>query len=319
MLRSREEHGGEQRRADDEPTVSEVAASAALAGAAAPHRATTPESPTKRPLGVERAEPDAKMPPRKRPCVIDDSDEEAQPKLAVKRPRVIDDSDREAEGGASASEAEEAAEAVVSRRPRHVAGAMVASPICVEWHRVDRGKPHFCEQQLMYEGPATPFATDAVLDDALQGATDDTSCALDAANACLTQVVLTRDSVGVAAGPVDFGDSDGAPRKALRAAGFDLKATAIRRKKKQQQPTFETILGQRSGVFLVEFRWKLPGAGDWHAVAVNCDQRRVTCNTLGVVPFHCAEVINESAATHAWVTKQFYVRSVSRVFRVLRR
>ena len=94
--------------------------------------------------------------------------------------------------------------------------------------------------------------------------------------------------------PVSFDNPNERPRGALRAAGFDLKALV---RAKKRQPTFETILGQRSGIFLVEFYWRKPGARDWHAVAVNCDQRRVICNTLGVVPFHRPEVVNESADT----------------------
>ena len=94
---------------------------------------------------------------------------------------------------------------------------MVVSPICIEWRRVDRGRPHFCEQQFAYDGPATPFATDAVLDDALQGATDDASCALDGVNACLAAPVLTRESVGVMAGHVKRARS-GVNRPRLAAA-----------------------------------------------------------------------------------------------------
>ena len=87
---------------------------------------------------------------------------------------------------------------------------------------------------------------------------------------------------------------------------------------KARPPTFQTILGQRSGVFIVEFCWRKPGAHNWHAVAVNCEQRRVFCNTLGVVPFQL-EHAKESPETHAGVVQLFSVRSVSRVWRMLQR
>ena len=99
----------------------------------------------------------------------------------------------------------------------------------------------------------------------------------------MAHIALSRESVGVPEGPINFDDADGAPRRAVREAGYDLKALLKRGK---PMPTFEVILGQRSGVFLVEFYWRKPGGGDWHVVAINCDQRRVFCNTLGVVPFH---------------------------------
>ena len=81
------------------------------------------------------------------------------------------------------------------------------------------------------------------------------------------------------------------------------------------------MLGQESGVFLVEFRWNKSSTGgsrdgSWHVVALNCDQRRVFCNTLGVVPFQTSKA-NESASTHDEVAAIFHVRSVNAVWRVL--
>ena len=209
---------------------------------------------------------------------------------------------------------------------------LALEPLYIEWRRIDPGKPHYHERQLVYEGPATPFATTDTLAEEL-AYTDADSCALDAFNSAVGQPVLTRESVGAPTGhacddlshhrcrwleasasltivrraarrPVNFDEHEGAPRKAVRAAGFDLKAvtadTTKAKKKKQRaaQPTFEQILGQRAGVFVVEFKWCKPGTGEFHAVAINCDQRRVFCNTLGVVPFHRADRANETAATH---------------------
>lgn len=203
-----------------------------------------------------------------------------------------------------------------SRRNRLDVGGsrgLVAMPLYIEWRRVDKGKPYYTEKQYIYSGQAEPWMTNATLDDAQMGATDDSSCAMDAFNAAVGSVVLTRVTVGVRDGPINFDDPNGAPRKAVREAGFDLKSFG-----KKKPPSFETVLGQRSGVFMVEFYWRKQDGRDWHVVAVNCDQRRVFCNTLGVVPFHKIEVTNESLRTHKWVKNLFSVRSVHRVFRVLR-
>ena len=62
------------------------------------------------------------------------------------------------------------------------------------------------------------------------------------------------------------------------------------------------VLGFDSGVFMVEFYWTNEGSGEsnWHVVAVNCDQRRLFCNTLGVIPFAAGKK-HESAVAHAEV------------------
>ncbi len=209
-----------------------------------------------------------------------------------------------------------AASRKVTRRENGGSGAMVAEPICLEWRHVAQGKPYYVEQQFVYDGCGTLLTTNDTLGEADMGATDDQSCAMDAFNAGAGQIVLTRESVGVLQGPINFDDPNGSVRHALRAAGYDLKAVA---RPKKPQPRFEDILGQRSGIFLVEFYWRKPDGSDWHVVAVNCDQRRVFCNTLGGVPFHKPEVANESAKTHLWVKQQFSVNSVLRVWWMLRR
>ena len=80
------------------------------------------------------------------------------------------------------------------------------------------------------------------------------------------------------------------------------------------------ILGLVSGVFFVEFFWKNKenGDSDFHVVAVNCDQRRVFCNTLGVIPFVAGKT-NESAATHAQVVADLRIINVYRVYRIVQR
>ena len=79
------------------------------------------------------------------------------------------------------------------------------------------------------------------------------------------------------------------------------------------------ILGLVSGVFFVEFFWKnKSGESDFHVIAVNCDQRRVFCNTLGVIPFAAGKK-HESAATHAQVVDDLKVVNVYRVYRIVQR
>ena len=74
------------------------------------------------------------------------------------------------------------------------------------------------------------------------------------------------------------------------------------------------ILGLDSGVFFVEFYWTKADARDYHAVAVNCGQRRIFCNTLGVVPFSAGKN-HRSEKTHEAAVAHFHIRNVYRVYR----
>ena len=79
------------------------------------------------------------------------------------------------------------------------------------------------------------------------------------------------------------------------------------------------ILGLVSGVFFVEFFWRNKSDdSDFHTVAVNCDQRRVFCITLGVLPFAAGKK-HKSAATHAQVAEDLKVVNVYRVYRIVQR
>ena len=90
--------------------------------------------------------------------------------------------------------------------------------------------------------------------------------------------------------------------------------------KPPRPPKFEEVLGQQTGVFLYEYRWNKASAGAWRVVAINCDQRRVFCNTLGVVPFQMDKLKQkESAETHKQVARLFYRLSSVNVWRVLQR
>ena len=80
------------------------------------------------------------------------------------------------------------------------------------------------------------------------------------------------------------------------------------------------VLGFKFGVYYCEFHWKnyVTNQNDFHVVAVNCDQRHVFCNTLGVIPFATGNT-NESKATHAKVCKQLRNPSVNFVYRIVQR
>lgn len=83
---------------------------------------------------------------------------------------------------------------------------------------------------------------------------------------------------------------------------------------------FADVLGQRKGIYLVEFFWqkRMPNGEscrDHHVVAVNCFRRLVLCNSRGVVPF-CFRCEKESKQTHKQVAGHFYVRNVECVWLV---
>ena len=104
---------------------------------------------------------------------------------------------------------------------------------------------------------------------------------------------------------------------AIEAAGFAMRMVASGTKKKRVVPKMIQILGLVSGVFFVGFFWRnKDGDRDFHVVAVNFDQRRVFCNTLGVIPFATGKK-NESAATHARVVADLKVVNVYRVYRIV--
>ena len=59
----------------------------------------------------------------------------------------------------------------------------------------------------------------------------------------------------------------------------------VRLKRIEPMPSMEELLQQPFGMFLVEFRWRVPLLSDWHVAAVNCDRRCIMDNTLGIIPF----------------------------------
>ena len=173
------------------------------------------------------------------------------------------------------------------------------------WHLLIPGKKFVGELQFPYpeNGSFSAYANaDKAMDpDAFY--TDATSCAMDAFNLAIGQPILSRITIGVPFDP-DKGISYEQMAPAIQAAGFGVVQvySGSKRKKNKIWPTMTEVLGFDSGVFMVEFYWTNEGSGEsnWHVVAVNCDQRRLFCNTLGVIPFAAGKK-HESAVAHAEV------------------
>ena len=66
------------------------------------------------------------------------------------------------------------------------------------------------------------------------------------------------------------------------------------------------------------FYWKIQETDkdDYHVVAVNCDQRHLFCNTLGIIPFATKQV-NESNKTHVRVSTILRNSTVFCVYRII--
>ena len=187
-------------------------------------------------------------------------------------------------------------------------------------HLLILGRKHVGELEFPYSENGSFGAyvnLDKVMDaDAFY--TDATFCAMDAFNLGVGQPVLNRQIIN---SPFDSdkGVSYEMVKPAIEAAGFSMVAVVSGSKKKRTYPTMIQILGLVSGVFFVEFFWKnKSGDRDFHVVAVNCDQRRVFCSTLGVIPFAAGKK-HESAATHAQVVGDLKIRDVYRVYRIVQR
>ena len=86
-------------------------------------------------------------------------------------------------------------------------------------------------------------------------------------------------------------------------------------KKNKNAPSFEDVLAQPAGVFLINYVWHRGGESDWHVICVDCDQRRVLCNSFGIVIFKLKPPSNlkarESQKTHAAVKALFMVNLVT--------
>lgn len=93
-------------------------------------------------------------------------------------------------------------------------------------------------------------------------------------------------------------------------------------KKNKNAPSFEDVLAQPAGVFLINYVWHRGGESDWHVICVDCDQRRVLCNSFGIVPFQMESrgrlKARESQKTHAAVKTLFMVSLVTDCWRVIK-
>ena len=192
------------------------------------------------------------------------------------------------------------------------------------WHLLIPGKKFVGELQFPYpeNGSFSAYANaDKAMDpDAFY--TDATSCAMDAFNLAIGQPILSRITIGVPFDP-DKGISYEQMAPAIQAAGFgvvQVYSGSKSRKKNKIWPKMTEVLGFDSGVFMVEFYWTNEGSGEsnWHVVAVNCDQRRLFCNTLGVIPFAAGKK-HESAVAHAEVCDDLKNPRVFRVWRIVQR
>jgi hypothetical protein len=143
---------------------------------------------------------------------------------------------------------------------------------------------------------------------------DAESCAIDGFNITVGQQLLVRGECGVPSqGAVDL--LSRSVQQAIQKNKYQLKAIKV---KKHNPPTIVQLMSQRSGVFLVELYWRRGEEKEWHVVVVDCDQRRVKCNTLGVAPFASGN-IRETAKTHGEASSHWHVVTTSRVYMILQR
>ena len=113
--------------------------------------------------------------------------------------------------------------------------------------------------------------------------------------------LLNREDISVPFHPTK-GISYDQMRPAIEQLGYALDKLSVKKasgKRNRHAPPFKQVLGFKSGVYICEFYWRIQetGKNDYHVVAVNCDQRHVFCNTLGVIPFASGQV-NETKKTH---------------------
>ena len=93
--------------------------------------------------------------------------------------------------------------------------------------------------------------------------------------------------------------------------------------------SLQFILSQATGVFLVEFYWRInrdmlkkkckvtASTSNWHVMVVNCDWRLIFCNTLGIIPF--SDVYSkESEHSHETVAKRFHINFIHKVWVMFR-
>jgi len=164
------------------------------------------------------------------------------------------------------------------------------------WHYHSLGKKYYGKLQLEYK-PNEKFYPYSNYDRMLPSHlfyTDKSSCAMDGFNLGIGMRVLTREKISVPFHP-NKGISYDQMRPTITQEGYALDKLYVkksRRKSERNAPSFKQVLAFKSGVYLCEFYWKSreTGQNDYHVVTVNCDQRHVFCNTLGVIPFAARQV-----------------------------
>lgn len=116
-------------------------------------------------------------------------------------------------------------------------------------------------------------------------------------------------------GPVRFSKNQ-VVLKLIAEAGFRLK---IVKPRGVRQLTLQYLMGQKLGIYLVEFYCQNRGEGGapsnsaFHMVVVDCFRRLVLCNTVGVLPFNL-HARAESEATHEEIRERLRVRNVCGVW-----
>ena len=192
------------------------------------------------------------------------------------------------------------------------------------WHYHGLGKKYYGKLQLEYK-PNEKFYPYSNYDRMLPSHlfyTDDSSCAMDGFNLGIGMRVLTRKKISVPYHP-NKGISYDQMRPTIKQEGYALDKLYVKkssRKSERNAPSFKQVLAFKSGVYLCKFYWKSrdTGQNDYHVVAVNCDQRHVFCNTLGVIPF-AARQVNESQNTHDKVSTILRNPNVFTVYRIIER
>jgi len=144
--------------------------------------------------------------------------------------------------------------------------------------------------------------------------TDGEFCAGDAMNAGTGDVLMTRLNIGP--GRVKY-DTPVA-QSILGRAGMQILRVCYGTNRHKRNPSMVMVMGQPQGRYLFEFGWNKPKARDYHVACIDCDNRVVLCNTLGVVPFRYNN-IRESQGTHRAVSSLFFIQSVTRVWLLIHR
>jgi len=203
--------------------------------------------------------------------------------------------------------------------------AYVADPWLPEGDMVLPGRPFLREQFSGSNGGSSnrwkPLMSTQTLPRA-DRYTDGASCLLDAFNGAVGSLVLTRQRLR------DNGwDGEAALQyvsvpvvRTMQQHGFQLRLvhTGPKKRRYESPPSIEQIMGQSCGSYIAEFHWRVDHQNaNYHAIAINCTTRKLTCNAVGVVPMQLDKV-NESETTHTAIKDRFHIYRMLAVWQVLR-